>query len=154
MLPTDHFKVLLGTLDGAERKLHDSLKNIRPEVGFRNRSLVVYKIVDREVEKLDQITILDFIANDDAGASCEMRSDHFGSTQVVSYTPAQLFAWPVFVHLPLHSKLRWSTVPSRPEGGMLGFDFLIRTASRLHLRERGVIYAETGVSFAREFERA
>lgn len=152
MSPGQHFCALLDTLGAEERKFYEGMKNTRTEACFRNRPLVVYRIVDRKPEILDNLTVLDFIANDEFGATCEIRSQKTGTTIIVGYKPIRLFTYPVFVFLPLHAKLRWSAKPSAPLVGSLAFDLVIRTQSRTHLRERGMTYCETGVTFAQEFE--
>lgn len=154
MTPGEHFASLLETMEEQERDTYQGLLHIRSEACFRGRSLVVYQIHDRRPMILDNLTVLDFLCNDEAGASCEIRSEALGETLLVGYAPIQLFKYPVFVHLPLHAKVRWSAPVNQPEKASLAFDMAIRTQSRLHLRERGVTYCETGVNYAKEFETA
>lgn len=148
----EHYAALVAGLDKEDLTTYLRMRHVRAEVAYRNRTFVVYDIQNREPRVLDNLTVLDFNCDDARGASTEIRSGKSGETIVVGYSPAQLFDFPVFVHLSLHSKIRWSAYASDPLTGSLAFDLVMHTLSRLHLRERGVIYAETGVNFAKEFE--
>lgn len=152
MTPFEHFEELLSRLDAEEQKMYAELTHVRIEACYRNRTFVVYRFQDRRPAIKDNIKVLDFICNDDAGASCELRSSTLNESLVVGYEPTQLFNYPVFVHLPLHGKLRWSTTADKPYSGTLAFDLVIKTQTRRDLRERGVTYFETGVNYAKEFE--
>lgn len=148
---SEHFEHLARTLDGAERAVYNTMKHVRSEPAFRNRTFIIYDIRDRELNVIDTITVMDFVANERVGATTQLRSSRLKSELMVGYRPARLFDYPVFMHLPLYVKLRWSTTIDNIKGGSLGFDIAIRTASRLHLRERGVTYCETGVTVSEEF---
>ncbi len=152
MTPGEHFDKLVLQLNDADRERYQAMTHSRAEVGYRNRNFVVYEVVRREPVVIDNIKVLDFMADDQIGATCELRSEELGKTITVGYLPERLFGYNVFIHLPLHSKIRWSTTPDDPRGGNLAFDLVIRTKSRYHLRERGITYFETGIGFAREFE--
>ena len=152
LAPGVHFEALLATLPQEQQELYRRLNHIRQEPSFRGRSFVIYGIRNRQPEIIDELKVLDFIANDSVGASCEIRSDRTGKTLTVGYAPVQVFNYPVFMHLPLHAKLRWSTTEGRVHTGKLAFDIAIRTETRISLRERQVIYCETGVNYAKEFE--
>jgi len=162
MTPGNHYEALLEAIDGDKKKVYDTLAHVRSEACYRNRSLIIYEVEQRQpgvMESaprkpriLDTIKILDFVADDKSGASCEIRSETLGKELIIGYKPVQLFSYPVFIWMPLHAKLRWSTTPDEVEGGSLAFDLVIRTRSRFHLREYGVVYCETGISYAREFE--
>lgn len=151
MAPGEHYNRLVETLSAEKRAVYDSLRSVRQEACFRNRTFLVYRMEDRKPRILDRIQVLDFDCGDDTGASCEVRSNSTGQVILVGYAPVQLFDWPIFAHMPLHLKVRWSTTPDKPLDGSLAFDLVIRTTSRNHLRERGVIYCETGVAFSKEF---
>lgn len=152
MAVEEHFDRLLSTLPPQQLTLYRSMKNLRMEDAFRGRTFYLYEIVDREPNVLDVITVEDFLCNDSVGASTEVRNRD-GDVVEVSYTPVQLFNYPVFLFLPLHTKTRWSSTPRRfQSGGSLAFPIGIRVLSRLHPRERGVVHCETGVAFAKEFE--
>jgi len=147
----DHYERLAATLDGEQLRLYSSMKHKRPEVCFRGRTFVLYRVQNRQAVQVDHITVQDLVIADDTGASTELRRAN-GDTMIVGYTPAQVFEHPVFVHIPLQSKIRWATTPDNVNGGTMSFELCVRTASRLHLFERGITYMETGVTFAREVQ--
>lgn len=148
----EHFEKLVESLQPADLGLYRSFKHTREEAAFRNRTFIVYEIFDREPDVLDTITVMDFHCNDTVGASAEVRSHGSGQIMTVNYLPQRLFEHEVFVWMPLHAKIRWSARPGKVHGGSLAFPLVIRTASRLDRRERGVMHCETGVEYAREFE--
>ena len=148
---SEHFNHLACTLQGEERALYNTMKNVRQESAFRNRTFIIYDIRDRELNVIDTVTVMDFCANERVGATTQLRSSRLKTELLVGYMPTRLFDYPVFMHLPLYVKLRWSTTIDNIRGGSLGFDVAIRTASRYHLRERGVTYCETGVTVSEEF---
>lgn len=147
--PREHFDLLVAKLPAKEQELFKNMKNTRAEAAYVGRSFVIYEIKDRKPAILDQVSVLDFMANHETGTSCEVYSQLHSSVQIVGYQPTQLWKYPIFMHLPLHGKLRWSTVDGAEAS--LAFDILIRTQSRFSLRERKVIYCEPGIQFEREF---
>ena len=149
--PEEHFNLLVQRLEPEELYLYRQTKHVRVEDAFRGRTLYVYEYEDREPQVLDLITVEDFLCNESAGASTELRN-RAGESITVGYEPIQLFGYSVFVHLPLHMRIRWSTVQEKPLDGSLAFPICIRTMSRRHPRERGVQHCETGVAYAKEFE--
>lgn len=151
LTPEAHFERLVERMAGDELALYRSTAHVRTEDAFRGRTFYIYRIVDRAPEILDKLTVQDFVCNDSAGSSTEIRNEN-GETITVGYEPIRAFDYPIFLYLPLHCRVRWSTVSDRIDGGSLAFPILVRTMSRLHLRERGVIYMETGVTFSKEFE--
>lgn len=148
---TDHYAGLVQLLDAHDLRDYLKLRNVRSEPCFPKRTFVIYRMEGREPMQIDHLTVLDFDLNDADGASAEIRSQTLGKTIAVGYKPVRLFQYPIFVHLPLHTKVRWSTTPSNIEGGSLAFDLVVRTMSRLHMRERDVVHCETGVRFSEEF---
>lgn len=152
MSAEDHFERLVETLHPSTLSLYRQTKHVRIETAYRQRQFIVYKIVRREPEILDRIMVNDFICDDEVGATTELMSVKRNERISVGFAPVQLFHHPIFVCIPLHPKLRWSTTPDKPQSGSLGFPLVIRTMSRLNLRERGIIYMETGPEFSKEFE--
>jgi hypothetical protein len=151
MAVEDHFSRLLEAVSPEVQKLYDDCRHVRSEVAFAGRNFVVYEMVGREPEVIDRIFVNDFSCNEADGTTCEITSKVLQSTVVIGYEPQKLFDYPVLVWLPLHAKLRWSAAPSTVHKGSLGFPLTVRTMSRLHLRERGVVYFETGTAFGQEF---
>lgn len=149
----EHFDRLVAGMDKDSIELFRKCKNTRVETAFKGRTFIFYEIANREAAVLETLTVEDFSADETVGASTEVRRST-GETLVVSYAPVRMWEFPVFMHVPLHTKLRWAVGPRDIVNGSLGFPLCVRTLSRLHLRERGVVYCETGVSFAREFEQA
>lgn len=159
MSPQEHFDRLLNGLDSDQLSLFQRMKNTRVETAFRGRTFTVYNIMKREANVLDTLTVRDFECNDDDGASTLVQSANSGTEFEVGYTPVQVPGYHVFLYLPLHAKLRWSTHAGNVNGGSMAFPLLVRTMSRkllstgnYDLREKGVTYCETGVEYAREFE--
>jgi hypothetical protein len=106
----------------------------------------------RQPKILDRIIINDFVCNETDGASAELTSTATQRSMEIGYEPQMLFGHPVLIWIPLHTKVRWSAPPSNPHKGSLGFPLTLRTMSRHHLRERGIVYCETGPSFGAEFD--
>lgn len=147
-----HFDAMVAQLPPAQAETYRGTKHARVETAFRNRHFVVYDMVGRTPHVLDRIIINDFTCDDEKGASAELTSTDSGQTLIINYRPQQLFRFPVFVAIPLHTKIRWGALEDDIDGGSLAFPILIRTRSRLHLRERGVTYCETGPAFGQEFD--
>lgn len=147
----EHFLRLVDRLDPQERALYNRTTHVRIEDAFAKRVFYVYQIGDLGQPKiLDIVKVVDFACNDSAGASTELRNQH-GETLTVGYEPVLLFEHPVFVFLPLHCKVRWSTVSRDILNGSLAFPIGVRTMSRLGLREKGITYCETSTEFSKEF---
>lgn len=152
MRPEEHFNVLLSDLPVDVQLKHDNLKHVRTEVAYRGRTFVIYRMEGRQPVTIDRITVNDFECDEDSGASTEVFSTKLGKVLEIGYAPVPLFDYPIFMWLPLHCKLRWSATASNPCKGSLGFPLVVRTQSRHHLREKKVIYCETGPSFGNEFD--
>jgi hypothetical protein len=152
MVVGDHFAQLVTRLDPKTLTLYNASKHVRVETAFHGRQFVIYQMDGRDPKVLDRVTVNDFECTDEFGASCEMTSMVTQTTQIVGYTPVQMFGHPVFVSLPLHAKLRWAAPASDIDAGSLAFPMVIRTMSRLHMRERGVTYFEAGPAFGQEFD--
>lgn len=147
-----HFSRLVETLSTQDLKTYNASKHVRVETGFRKRNFVVYEMRNGKNHCLDNIFIRDFNADDKDGTTTELVLGGTKQTIIVGYTPVKVFDYPVFVWLPLHGKLRWGATEGKIDEGSLGFPLCIRTKSRHNLREAGVIYFETGVSYGREFD--
>lgn len=145
----DHFERLVARLPSDQLQLYNSMRHVRVETGFCNRRFTVYRVEAHGPRVLDTIEIIRFIATDREGKMMTLRSDSISQELAVGYEPVQLFSFPVFLWLPLHGKLRWGA--SRLDKGSLAFPVIIRTMSRKHLRERGVVFCETNVAYAKEF---
>lgn len=148
----DHFARLVAGMNPEDFSLYSRAQHVRVETGFAGRQFIVYQMEGRQPKELDRIVVNDFTCTDLHGSTAEISSLNTGETLVLGYVPAKLFDYPVFACLPLHGKVRWSAFEEAIDNGSLGFPIVIRTMSRLHLRERGVTYVETGVSFGKEFD--
>lgn len=151
MTPTVHLDRLVEGLTEAQQRAYRSMLNARVETAFRGRTFILYDIRERDAFVLEKLTIQDYECDDSNGASCEVRAERSGKVFTVDYTPCLIAPHHVFIFLPLHGKLRWSSRMSEVPKGSLGFPLVVRTHSRLHLREREVTYCETGVTFSQEF---
>ena len=149
---TDHFAQLVTTLEPKVLSRYNSTKHVRVETGFRGRQFVIYRMDGREPKVIDRISVNDFICNDDEGSTAEIASAATGQKLTLGYAPVQVFEHDIFLSLPLHAKIRWSAPASNLGAGSLGFPIVIRTMSRLSLRERGVTYMESGTEFGKEFD--
>lgn len=153
MAVEDHFDRLVKDLGPEEQKAFRAGKNTRVETAFRNRHFIVYEMTGRQPEELDRILVNDFRVDDEEGATAELTSLKTGNTLVIGYTPVRLLSFPIFLWLPLHARIRWGAPAGDVYTGSLGFPIVIATRSRLHLRERGVTYFETGPAFGKEFDK-
>ena len=150
----DHFNALVDTLDDDSREAYDRLRAVRIETAFKGRHFIVYKVRGKDPVELDRITFEDYECNDEDGATAMVRSMETGEELVVGYTPVKLFTYPIFLFLPLHSRIRWATWPGNVGKGSLAFPVGIRTQSRRGMRENNVIHCETGVLYGQEFNFA
>ena len=158
--PQAHFDMLLKSLPKDQQGLFQRMTNTRVETAYTNRTFILYKMYRHEPQYIDRLVVKDFECNDEDGASTLIRSTETDIEFEVRYTPIQVPGQNVFLFLPLHTKLRWSTVG--PNGkDSLAFPLCVRTQSRLtrasgkaDLREKGITYCETGTEYAREFENA
>lgn len=151
MAASDHLDRLVATLPQSQQELYRNMKNSRLETAYRDRTFILYEMKGRDAHVLDKLIVLDFECDDSSGGSCEIRAERSKEVFVVSYTPRLITPYPVFMFMPLHAKLRWSAKAGAVHQGSLGFPIVIRTQTRLHARERGVTYCETGVTFSRDF---
>lgn len=147
----DHFNKLIDRLARDDRSQFDEMRHVRVETGFRDRDFIIYKMRGTEPEVLDTLRVLSFSCTDDFGASAEIHSSTWDQIVPIDYTPRAMWQYPVFMWLPLHSRIRWASHEDRIGEGSLGFPIVIRTKSRRHLKEHNVIYCETLTSFSTEF---
>lgn len=148
----DHFDFLVDGLNDRDLKAYRQCKHTRPETAYKGRNFIVYKIIEGVMHEIDRIIVDDFTANGEHGASCFLISQNTKRSVSVGYAPTRLFDYPVFMWLPLHSKLRWGATETTLHQGSLAFPVVVRTRSRLGLREAGITYCETGLSFGMEFD--
>ena len=150
--PEEYFDVLLNELPVEQRNLYTSMRHVRTEPGFRERKFIAYEVVNREPQKIGTFNILDFMCDDEDGSSIQVEwMEQPGKILTVGYDPVQVFDLPVFIHLPLYNKVRWSVRDDGTDNPSLSFLLVVRTQSRKHLRERDVTYFETSVSYQKEF---
>ena len=148
--PEEHYEILVNQLPDEARRVYSRTRHGRIETGFVGRSFVLYKVEDGEPAELDTIQVEQFDMDDETGGRFILYSRASGRELDVTHKPTQLWEHPVFMALPLHPKLR---VGLKRSGGnpTLAFPIFIRTLSRLHPREQGVVHCETGAMFSREF---
>lgn len=152
MMVDEHFKSLLSAMDQGTQDMFKSLKHARPETAFRGRHFVVYHMLGAQPTVIDRLVIDDFECDDEVGATADITSLKLQKTMTLDYHPRQILGHPVMAWLPLHSNVRWGAPASTPEKGSLGFPMVLRTRSRFNLRERGVVYCETGPAYGAEFD--
>lgn len=148
----DHFEMLLNEAPPSVKTLHAKLRHVRQETAFVGREFVVYEATPSGSPRvLTRLTVTDYRVDPDFGAQAWLQATD-GTQIEVDYRPARLLAFPVLIYLPLHSKVRWDLREGESvDGGSLAFPVVLRTQSRFSLRERGVVYIETALSFEREF---
>jgi hypothetical protein len=147
----DHFAYFISLMPIPIQHIYHSNKAVRVETGHKGRNFIIYKMRDDHPKEIDQIIVNDFSCDEMVGASSEIELQSSGETMILDYTPQQVFDFPIFMWLPLSSKVRWAAPKSSPMEGSLGFPIAIRTRSRQGLREPGVVHCETGADFGREF---
>ena len=134
----DHFELFIDGLNTHDLKGYRGCKHTRTETAYKGRNFLVYKMVDGKPVELDRIVVNDFSACDEYGASTSLVSLTTKQTLTVGYAPMRVFDYPLFVWIPLHSKLRWATTQQAMHKGSLGFPLNVRTRSRFGLRETHV----------------
>lgn len=144
------FQTFVDGLPPELRTLYGSMLHVRTETAFTGRRFVVFRNGASGPKVLDVLTVTDFGADSRNGQWMVLARRGADETLRVGYAPENLFDFPLFMWLPLHGKLRWSGDSSGR--GSLAFPVVIRTQSRLHLRERGVVYCETSPVFCKEFD--
>jgi len=150
----EHFGVLVGQLHPESRALYDTSYHLRIETAYKGRNFILYEVEDGLPKVLDRVIVRDFECNEKDGASTQVTLQSTDEERIIGYGPEQVFDFPVFMWLPLTSRVRWGAPASNPYKGSLGFPLVLKTKSRLSLREPGVVYCETAASFAAEFGNA
>lgn len=152
LTPEDFYKFLADGIDEGSKELLAGMKHTRIEAAYRNRKFIVYKMNGREHEKLATLAVLDFLCDDEVGCSTQIEwLERPGDVITIGYEPVQLWDFPIFVHLPVNQKVRWSAKEDNPDDRSLSFLMVLRTQTRRHLRERDAVYMETYRSFQEEF---
>ena len=151
LMPEDFYKLLANGIPEEEKQVLSTMRHTRIEAAYRNRRFVVYQMVGGRSEVLANLIVNDFICNDDEGCSTEIEWVETGEAITVGYEPTQVFEFPIFVHLPVNQKVRWSARDDNPDDRSLSFLIVIRSQTRRHLRERDAIYMETHRSYHEEF---
>lgn len=150
--PEEFYARLVETMPPEAAKTYRTMRHTRIEPAYRNRKFIVYEMNGDRPKKLDTVLVYDFVADDVEGTSMQLELESRpGELLLVGYAPVQVFHFPVFVCLPPNNKLRWSARRDNPTDPSLSFLMVIRTQSRRHRREKGVIYMETSWSFEEEF---
>jgi hypothetical protein len=152
LTPEDFYALLADGIDDHSKNVLATMRHTRIEAAYRNRKFIVYQMNGREAEKLATVAVLDFLCDDETGCSTQIEwLERPGDIITVGYEPVQLWDFPIFVHLPVNQKVRWSAKDGDPNDRSLSFLMVIRTQTRRHLRERDATYMETYRSFQEEF---
>lgn len=151
-MPDEFYKHLADSIDEESKAGLANMKHTRIEAAYRNRKFIIYEMQGRQPVKLATVSVLDFVCDDDEGCSTQLEwMENPGDLITVGYEPVQLWDFPIFVHLPVHQKVRWSAREDDVNDCSLSFLMVIRTQTRRHLRERDAIYMETYRSYQEEF---
>lgn len=151
LMPEDFSEYLADNIDEADKAVLATMKHTRIEPAYRNRKFIVYEMVNRLPEKLATLAIMDFVCDDEEGCSTQIEWLETGDIVTVGYAPTKVFDFPIFVHLPVNQKVRWSAKFDDPEDQSLSFLMVVRTQTRRNLRERDAIYMESTKEFQKEF---
>jgi len=152
LTPEDFYALLESGIDEGSKSLLATMRHTRIEAAYRNRKFIVYRMNGREAEKLATLAVLDFVCDDEDGCTTQIEwLEHPGEIITVGYEPVQLWGFPIFVHLPVNQKVRWSAKEHDTDDRSLSFLMVIRTQTRRHLRERDAVYMETYRSYQEEF---
>lgn len=151
LMPEDFYKVLADEISDEEKEVLDTMRHTRIEAAYRNRKFIVYQMDNGHPEELATLNIKDFVCDDDFGCSTEIECVETGEIVTIGYHPTQIFDYPIFVHLPVNQKVRWSARDDDPDDRSLSFLMVVRTQTRRHLRERDAIYMETLRAYHGEF---
>ena len=152
LTPDALYRHLADGIDDDSKAVLSTMKHTRIEAAYRNRKFIVYEMRDRAASKLATVCVLDFLCDDDDGCSTQLEwMERPGEILTVGYEPTQLWDFPIFVHLPVHQKVRWSAREDDVSNCSLSFMMVVRTKSRYHLRERNIIYMEAHRTFHEEF---
>lgn len=143
------FAQLTAHLSAANLAAFNQTRHARVETASPGKEFVVYQMQSRQPKILAQLSIVD-LSIDDEGASTEIIDLGTRERLVIGYGPQRLFEFPLFMSLPLSLTLRWR-VSADDGAGFLAWPIYMRTQSRRHLREVGVVYCETLRAFHEEF---
>jgi len=150
--PEEFYSKLITDRPVKEAALYGSMRHTRIEPGYKNRKFIVYKMNGKHAEKLATLAILDFVCDDEEGSTMQLQwMEHPDKVLLVGYYPTQVFDFPLFIHLPVNNKLRWSARTGKSKEPSLSFLMVIRSQSRQSLRDKNTIYMEANKSFQKEF---
>lgn len=151
LMPEEFSEYLAENISEEEKEVLAGMRHTRIEPAYRNRKFIVYRMDGRLPEKLATLAVMDFVCDDEDGCSTQIEWMETGDIITVGYAPTQVFDFPIFVHLPVNQKVRWSAKTDNPEDQSLSFLMVVRTQTRRNLRERDATYMETTREFQREF---
>lgn len=152
LTPEDFSTYLADRIDDNSKQILSTMRHTRVEAAYTNRKFVVYKMVAGAPSKIATLCVLDFLCDDEVGCSAQIEwMDSDLDPVTIGYAPTQLWDLPIFVHLPVNQKVRWSAREDNPEDQSLSFLVVVRTQTRRNLRENGAIYMETYRSYQEEF---
>ena len=147
----EFFEVLVKDMPPESAAAYEKIRHTRIEPAYPGKRFVMYEM-DGDLPKiLGYARVEDFICNHEDGGSTVMVWEATGEEVEIGYVPVQLFGFNVFAHLPLDIKLRWATRRGRTLKPVLSFLMVLRTCSRLSLRDHNAVYLESMKTFVREF---
>ena len=151
LMPEDFSAYLADNIDDEDKETLATMRHTRIEPAYRNRKFIVYEMVNRLPEKLATLVVMDFVCDDEDGCSTQIEWMETGEIITVGYSPTKVFDFPIYVHLPVNQKVRWSAKVEDPEDQSLSFLMVVRTQTRRNLRERDAVYMEATKDFQKEF---
>lgn len=148
---SDTLARLTKELPPQQRQEIEALRHRRVEMGFKDRKFIVYTF-NRRPEVLTTLIVRDFMCDDVDGCSFDLQDQRTGDHLIIGHTPKKLWNLPIYACVPCHPRLMYSL--PEDEGNVthsLAFPILLRTQSRLSLREIGTTYIETVKTFTSTF---
>lgn len=147
-IPVD---LVLSYLPIEHARLYRMFHHVRVEVLRAGDQLVAYEMAGRSPQIRDIIEIDSLEIDPKSGLIVHAGSNKTDEAVEISVLPQLLLGLRVFVFLPLNPGLRFEPSPSDIHQGELCFPLVIRTASRMSMREQGVLHLEKRKDFEETF---
>lgn len=149
---TESLEILTSRLPKVQQDEIQSLKHRRIEQGFKDRKFIVYNYDKRKVNILANLHVLDFQADEEEGCSFDLSWGDKGDNLIIGHTPVKLWDFPIYMSVPCHPRLMFSlAVEGNKVSQSLAFPVMIKTQSRMSLKEGGVTYIESLKTFNETF---
>lgn len=146
-LPLD---LLLSYLPTEQAREYQLYRHTRVDVVKAGDEYIAYEFTGNGPKIVQRLEV-DDIAIDDRGLVIHLGVTNTDEGIEITSMPRKPAGLPVFMFIPLNPGLRFDPTPASLEAGVLHAPVVIRTRSRLHKRERGVIHLEKREDYEKEF---